>query len=279
MSKPIKVLDHGLVRLVSYMQPEPEEVTVFYHGGVPDHTLLTRDPDWSGDLEVVRNARTSYDASWRAGEDSGKDSKLIHRLDRERHTSPFESMVFTFEVRAPIFVIRQWHRHRTWAYSEVSARYAELPEVFYIPEAGHVGTQSKHDKQMRDIVDGAALTPADVEFINDLQEHSVEGFRRYKKHIAAGVPRELARLFLGLNTYTHMFATVNLHNLLGFLRLRLDPHAQYEIRVYAEAMLKLIEPIVPESVHAFRERINAPLSAVERAELLDLRARIAGLDK
>lgn len=269
MNEPIQLLDHGMARLVSYMQPAQD--------GSNDDAEARM--DWSGDLEVVRNARTSYDAAWRAGEDAGKDSKLIHRLDRERHTSPFESMVFTFEVRAPIFVLRQWHRHRTWAYSEISARYAELPEMFYIPTAEHIGTQSKHDKQMRDIVEGAGLNDADLEFINDLQVHSVEGFRLYKKHIAAGVPRELARLFLGMNTYSHMFATVNLHNLLGFLRLRLDSHAQYEIRVYAEALLAMIEPIVPESIHAFRMRIAAPLNLAERAELEDLRLRMAGLSK
>jgi len=267
----INVLDHGLVRLVSCMQPIDRHTEWDYTGTIQE--------DWTGDLEVVRNARTSYDAAWRAGEDAGKDSKLIHRLDRERHTSPFESMVFTFEVRAPIFVLRQWHRHRTWAYSEISARYAELPEVFYIPEAEHVGTQSKHDKQMRDIAEGAGISDADLWFIRDLQKHSVDGFLHYKKHIAAGVPRELARLFLGLNTYSHMFATVNLHNLLGFLMLRLDSHSQYEIRVFAEALLKLIEPIVPESVRAFKLRQALRLLPSEREELLELRHRMAGLQK
>lgn len=261
IKEPVHVLDHGMVRLVSCMQPI-------------EH--LEDPTDWTGDLEVIRNARTSYDAVWRTGIDAGKDSKLIHRLDRERHTSPFEAMAFTFEIRAPIFVLRQWHRHRAAAYSEVSARYAELPESYYIPEAKHVGTQSKDDKQMRDIYEGAGITEQDLEFLDDLDRHSTEGFRLYRKHMGRGVPRELARLFLALNTYSHMFVTVNLHNLFHFMMLRLNEHAQYEIRVYPEQMIKLIEPIVPEAVHAFNIRLKAPLSTAEREELEKLRAMFVG---
>lgn len=237
MSAPIKVLDHGFVRLVSYMQPA-EQVE-----------------DWTGDLEIVRNARNSYNAAWRTGEDAGKDAKLIHRLTKDWHTSPFESMVFTFEAKLPIFAARQWHRHRTWAYSEVSARYAELPEEFYIPDIDKVGVQSKDNKQARDIglERAAGVDEAAAKFIYDLQCHSELGFALYREHLAAGVPRELARCFLGLNTYTHMFGTVSLHNLFGFLRLRLHSHAQYEIQVYAQALLQLIEPVVPVCVEAAKE--------------------------
>jgi flavin-dependent thymidylate synthase len=87
-------------------------------------------------LSIVRNARVSYDAEWRTGEDEGKDAKLIAYLVKNRHTSPFEAVSFTFDVKAPIFVFRQWHRHRTWSFNEVSARYAELPEEFYVPAEG-----------------------------------------------------------------------------------------------------------------------------------------------
>jgi thymidylate synthase (FAD) len=197
----------------------------------------------------------SYDAEWRAGIEGLKDDKLIHYLMKNRHTTPFEAVTFTFQVKAPIFVFRQWHRHRTWSYNEVSARYTELPEEYYIPAVGHVGTQSKDNKQMRMIADDAGMTEQDLMFIADLQSHSKVGFELYKFHIAAGVPRELARLFLGLNTYSKMFATVNLHNLFHFLRLRLHEHAQYEIRVYAEAMLSLIKPIVPVAAGAFWETL------------------------
>lgn len=218
----IKVLDHGLVRLVDHM---------------------------GSDLSIVRSARVSYDAEWRAGEDEGKDAKLIGYLLKNRHTSPFESVTFTFEVKAPIFVLRQWHRHRTWAFNEVSARYAELPEEFYVPALAQITGQSSSNKQMRTDTqhDNAAYARRLI------HDSCVQAFQAYKAMIADGIPRELARGVLPVNTYSHMFATVNLHNLLHFLKLRLHAHAQYEIRVFAEAMLELIEPVVPVSVAAFRE--------------------------
>lgn len=215
----IDVLDHGLVRLVDSM---------------------------GSDLSIVRNARVSYDAEWRAGDDEGKDAKLIHYLLKNGHTSPFESVKFTFEVKAPIFVLRQWHR--TWSYNEISARYAELPEEFYVPELDQITTQSASNKQMRtdeQHVEAQAIR-GNILMVN---KHS---FKIYKTLINNGTPRELARSVLPVGTYSHMFATVDLHNLFHFLRLRLHEHSQYEIRVYAEAMLKLIEPIVPVAVGAFR---------------------------
>lgn len=236
----LKVLDHGFVRLLSYMQP------------VPVNDNRTED-GWTGDLEVVRNARVSFDADWRAGADSDKDDKLLKYMLTNKHTSPFEAMVFTFEIKAPIFVVRQWHRHRTWSYNEVSARYTELPEEFYIPQLTYVGRQSKTNKQQRNIDPTVDWTVEDEWFLEDLQSHSVRGFRFYQKHLAIGIPRELARCFLGLNTYTRFHGTVDLHNLMHFLRLRLHPHAQYEIRQYAEKLLALITPIVPVSVKHFAE--------------------------
>lgn len=220
----IRVLDHGLVRLVDHM---------------------------GSDLSVVRSARVSYDAEWRAGEDEGKDAKLINYLMKNRHTSPFESVNFTFEVKAPIFVLRQWHRHRTWSYNEISARYAELPEEFYVPEEGQITTQSASNKQMRT----DSENPHAFYIRKKIESHCARAFELYREFIADGCPRELARGVLPVNTYSHMFATVDLHNLFHFLKLRLHSHAQYEIRVYAEAMLNLIEPIVPVSVAAFREHM------------------------
>ncbi|MFC5509333.1 FAD-dependent thymidylate synthase [Bosea massiliensis] len=220
----IDVLDHGFVRLVDSM---------------------------GSDLSVVRAARVSYDAAWRAGENEGSDKRLINYLVKNRHTTPIEAVEFQFEVKAPIFVLRQWHRHRTWTFNELSARYRELPEEFYIPEPHMVGVQSASNKQMRVLSDLAGVTQADLDFIADLQRHSEEGFALYRKHLGAGVPRELARLFLGLNTYSHQFAKIDLHNLLHFLNLRLHSHAQHEIRVYAEAMLELIRPIAPAVVEAW----------------------------
>lgn len=220
------VLDHGYVRLVDHM---------------------------GNDLSIVRSARVSYDAEWRTGDDVGKDERLIRYMMRNKHTSPFESVQFTFEVKAPIFVFRQWHRHRTWAYNEVSARYSQLPEEFYVPKPEHIGEQSKHNKQMRDMgvktVNHHAISASQIRIACEA------AFVRYNSLLKAGVPRELARSVLPVATYSHMFATVNLHNLFHFLRLRLHEHAQYEIRVYAEAIMKLIEPIVPVSVAAFQETL------------------------
>lgn len=224
MLNAIKVLDHGLVRLVDHM---------------------------GDDLSVVRSARVSYDADWRAGEDEGKDAKLISYLLKNRHTSPFESVSFTFEVKAPIFVLRQWHRHRTWSYNEVSARYAALPEEFYVPELDKITTQSTSNKQMRtDEQHGSARIVQAM-----IHKQCEQAFAAYKVMLDGGVPRELARSVLPVATYSHMFATVDLHNLFHFLKLRLHAHAQYEIRVYAEALLQLVEPIVPVSVAAFKEHL------------------------
>lgn len=216
----IKLLDHGHIRLVDHM---------------------------GNDLSVVRSARVSYDADWRAGDDEGKDAKLINYLMKNRHTSPFESVTFTFEVKAPIFVFRQWHRHRTWSFNEVSARYAELPEEFYVPAVDKITTQSVNNKQQRT---DEQLVNADTCAILILGACR-KAFEAYHALLARGCPRELARGVLPVNTYSKMFATIDLHNLLGFIRLRDHSHAQYEIQVYAQAMLDLIRPIVPVSVAAF----------------------------
>lgn len=219
------VLDHGFVRLLDHM---------------------------GDDLSIVRSARVSYDAEWRTGEDEGKDTKLINYLMKNRHTSPFESVTFTFEVKAPIFVLRQWHRHRTWSFNEVSARYSELPGDAYVPAAEHITTQSTSNKQMRT----TEQHPLARELSKLIKAANRGSFVCYKNLMAQGCPRELARTVLPVGTYSHMFATVDLHNLFHFLRLRLHEHSQYEIRVYAKAILQLIEPVVPISVEAFITHLN-----------------------
>lgn len=216
----IDVLDRGFVRLVEHM---------------------------GSDLSIVRAARVSYDADWRAGEDEGKDAKLIAYLLKNKHTSPFEAVVFTFEVKAPIFVFRQWHRHRTWSYNEVSARYTELDEGYYLPVVENITTQSTDNKQMRTDVEhpSAALLQSKID------SGCEAAFNDYRSLLRQGCPRELARSVLPVAAHSRMFATVNLHNLLHFLRLRMHEHAQYEIRVYAEAIHKIISDIVPATMRAF----------------------------
>jgi thymidylate synthase (FAD) len=215
------------------------------------------------DLSIVRAARVSYDAAWRAGEDTGSDWKLIHYLMRNRHTSPFESVHLTFEVKAPIFVFRQWHRHRTWSYNEVSARYTALPEEYYVPEPDQIGMQSKSNKQMRTLEEREDAVEV-AEYIDTACSMS---HAHYKKLIERGIPRELARGVLPMNTYSTMFATVNLHNLFHFLRLRMHEHAQYEIRVYAEAILQLLEETpLTASVSAFKESIGYEADETDQSD-------------
>jgi thymidylate synthase (FAD) len=147
-------------------------------------------------------------------------------------------------------VFRQWHRHRTWSYNELSARYRELPREFYVPEAALIGRQSHDNKQMRVLGDA---TPAYAEMVRAMiKENNTESFDVYEALLTEGCPRELARSVLPMGTYSHMFAKTDLKNLFDLLRLRSHEHAQYEIRVYAEAMLKLIEPIVPVAVAAWK---------------------------
>lgn len=221
----IKVLDHGLVRLIDHM---------------------------GNDLSIVRNARVSYDAEWRAGEDDGSDARLINYLMKNRHSTPFEAVTFTFEIKAPIFVLRQWHRHRTQSYNELSARYKQLPSEMYVPALDQITTQSTDNKQMRT----TTQHPFAPDFQARIQEHNAEAYELYEFLIDEGCPRELARGVLPLNTYSHMFCTMNLHNLFHFLGLRDHAHAQHEIRVYAQAMLELIEPIVPVSVAAWKKHVK-----------------------
>ena len=230
MQEKIDVLDHGFVRLVDSM---------------------------GNDLSVVRAARVSYDAAWRAGKDKGSDNRLIHYLWKNRHTTPFEAMTFTFEVKAPIFVFRQWHRHRTWSFNELSARYRELPEEYYLPQPVTIGVQSASNKQARDmsVIDEATLTRRNEEV--GLAEDAIrEAFDVYRTLLAAGWPRELARSILPVASYSHMFGTVNLLNLLKFLTLRCDTHAQWEIREYAAAMRELIRPIVPVCLDAWESTLE-----------------------
>lgn len=225
MENQINVLDHGLLRLVDCM---------------------------GSDLSIVRNARVSYDAEWRAGENEGSDDKLINYLYKNGHNTPFESVTVTFEVKAPIFVFRQWHRHRTQSYNELSARYRELPEEFYIPELNQITTQSTDNKQMRT----DEINPQGEYIRTNIKLCNENSFATYRELLANGCPRELARSVLPVGTYSHMFATANLHNWYRFLGERLHPHAQYEIRVYAEAILTALEKIVPVATNAFKESIS-----------------------
>lgn len=222
----VNVLDHGFVKLIDYM---------------------------GNDHDIACAARVLFE-DWRGD----KDINLLRYLQEHKHTTPLEHAVLKFHVKAPIFVIRQWHRHRTWSYNEVSARYKVLPEEYYIPSVELIGKQSTSSKQMRDIItdmseDEIAQREEEIQWV---QEHCYTSFQLYHKLVERGWPRELARIVLPFATYSEMIATVDAHNLMGFLRLRLDSHAQYEIQVYARALLTCMAEVIPITTGIFLDILN-----------------------
>ena len=187
--------------------------------------------DWS----PVNAARISYDGSSK-GEKA--DEKLTRFLLRNKHTSPFEQVELQWEVKAPIFVFRQWHRHRTASLNEMSARYTKMDDVYYVPEVWR--SQDNMNKQGSSgvTVDQDLLTGEYTRYIN-------QGFALYYSFIDAGVSKEMARFHIPVATYSKMIWKTNLHNMWHFLHLRMDPHAQEEIRDYAVAMHKILHGKLP----------------------------------
>jgi thymidylate synthase (FAD) len=222
-----KVLDHGFVALVDSMpRLVPEGQTA--------------------DQAIVQAARVSYgEGTKKVNEDRG----LVRYLLRHRHTTPFEMVEFKFHVAMPIFIARQWIRHRTANVNEYSARYSIVPDCFYRPTLDNVRKQSTSNRQGGE--DPIEIKTA--ESFLELLEDSEKLYGRYLELTEKGVARELARAALPVSLYTQWYWKCDLHNLLHFLSLRMDPHAQQEIRVYAEAMYELIKPICPVACEAFEE--------------------------
>src|SRR5438876_2231967 len=235
----LPVLDHGFVRVIDYM---------------------------GDDAAIVQAARVSYGrGTRRVSEDKG----LINYLMRHRHTTPFEMCEIKYHVKLPIFVARQWIRHRTANVNEYSARYSILDNEFYIPAPEHLATQATANRQGRGaVIEGAAARRV-LDLLRSDAERAYAGYAEMLNEDDGGAPvdptwpglaRELARMNLSLNFYTQWYWKTDLHNLMHFLSLRADPHAQYEIRAYAEAMLDTLERWVPMTHAAFREyRMNAAL--------------------
>jgi thymidylate synthase (FAD) len=222
-----KVLDHGFVALVDCMpRMAPEGKTA--------------------DYAIVQAARVSYgEGTKQVNEDRG----LVRYLLRHRHTTPFEMVEFKFHMAMPIFVARQWIRHRTANVNEYSARYSIVPDRFYRPTPESIRAQSQSNRQGGD---GAVDAGTAAEFLSLLER--AEGLYKDYMHLTEqGLARELARTALPVSVYTEWYWKCDLHNLFHFLALRMDPHAQYEIRVYAEAMYELLKPIVPISCEAFED--------------------------
>lgn len=216
---------------------------------VLDHGFVRYRHHMGDDLAIVHNARQSYDAEWTAGDDTAGDEKLINYLLKNGHNTPFEVCSVTIQVKAPIFVLRQWHRHRTQSYNELSARYCKLDSEFFLPEVHTITEQGTGNKQMR-----SKEQHPDAQHIRNLiEESNTASFKQYELLIKLGAPRELARTVVPVGTYSTMSATANLHNWMNFLRERLHEHAQYEIQVYAIEVAKILAKLYPVTMRAFKE--------------------------
>ena len=253
----IKVHEHGLIALVDAMpRLVPEGQTA--------------------DAAIVQAARVSYgQGTKQVNEDRG----LIRYLMRHQHTTPFEMVEFKFHVAMPIFVARQWIRHRTANVNEYSARYSILPDQFYVPSHDEVRKQSAGNRQGGDerlASDGEEALTAQ-QFLDYLAEGEQRLYPQYEALLERGLSRELARIGLPVNVYTQWYWKCDLYNILHFLELRMDEHAQEEIRIYADAMHALIEPIVPVTMEAFRDyRLES--MQLTRLEVDALKAQLAGED-
>lgn len=238
IGKQIEVLDHGFVELVDVM---------------------------GDDYDIVRAASVSYSRDLVEKSDV-EVRNLIRYLMRNYHTTPFEMVEFKFHAKMPIHVARQWVRHRTASINEVSARYSELPEEYYVPKDSRIAEQSTINKQGS----GMPMDHAQV-WADGFNEEAHESFLNYKARIDAGMAKELARNNLPLSTYTRWYWKIDLHNLFNFLRLRMDSHAQEEIRVYANAMAEFVKWRCPLAWEAFEEyRLHA--MSFSRSEQKILRA-------
>jgi len=195
------------------------------------------------DLSIVRAARVSYG---KTSSDPEKDKKLIKFLLANDHGTPFEHVALTFHVKAPIFVVRQWMRHRIGnSFNEISGRYTEMKEEFYIPK--QLRTQVGKNYQYEALMDS-------VNSIEKIEAHYEDTFKLYKELLELGVAKEQARAILPLGLYTEFYWTVNARSLMHFISLRLDPHAQEEIRDYAVALLEYFKEVLPWTAEAFLEK-------------------------
>jgi thymidylate synthase (FAD) len=218
-SKEVKCLDKGFVRLVDHM---------------------------GSDARIVQTARVSYGAGTKTVRE---DTGLINYLMRNDHSSPFEMPVVLLHIKAPIFIARQWMRHRTSSVNEISARYSEMKDEFYHPETWRAQSSTNKQGSFGIIEDQEAAILIEKNITED-------AYSRYKDLLDLGASREMARAILPVGLYTEFYWQQNLKNLLHFLNLRMDAHAQQEIRVYANAIFDLIKPLFPISVAAWEEHVR-----------------------
>jgi len=199
------------------------------------------------DQRIVETARICYDAPSKGEE---QDMKLLKYLYMNRHTSPFEAVNITYNIKMPIFVMRQFVRHRTFRLNEQSARYTEMKDEFYIPD----GWRVQDTKNKQGGVESSELTQY---LLNDhLVTHCRESYKFYQDLLSKNVAREMARMVLPVNLYTEVYVNCDIHNLMHFLRLRMDEHAQWEIRQYAIAMFKIMKELFPVTAYAFNNQVT-----------------------
>jgi thymidylate synthase (FAD) len=245
LDQSIPVLDKGFVRLVDYL---------------------------GGDQRIVQSARVSYGAGTKTVR---QDQGLINYLMKHWHTSPFEQVQLTFHTKMPVFVARQWVRHRTARLNEISGRYSVMKDEFYVPLPEHIRPQSANNKQGRS--DERYSPEEEQEIVQVFEEDQRAVYSSYEKLLEKGLARELARNNLPLSLYTEWYWQIDLHNLFHFLRLRLDAHAQYEIRVYAEAMAMCAKAVAPMAYEAFEEHVLNSVS-FSRSECEALTKLLAAQD-
>lgn len=221
LDKKFTCLNAGFVRLIDYM---------------------------GGDESIVQAARVSYGKGTKT---VNEDRGLIRYLMRHLHTTPFEMVELKFHVKLPIFVARQWIRHRTANVNEYSGRYSVMKDEFYVPEQEAIHFQSLQNKQGRRAED----VPAELrrKVLDILSTSQQQMYHEYEQMLESDIARELARINLPLSLYTEWYWKIDLHNLFHFLRLRIDPHAQYEIRVYGEAMAEITKMVAPMAWEAFED--------------------------
>lgn len=237
LDREYSVHTHGFVRLVDYM---------------------------GGDERIVQAARVSYGEGTKSYR---QDRGLIRYLMRHEHTSPFEQVLLTFHAKMPIFVARQWVRHRTARLNEISGRYSILKDEFYLPSSEDVHPQSEDNKQGRSDEEYSEEQLADILLRLELGQQ--DAYKAYEKLLEKDVARELARINLPVSTYTEWYWNIDLHNLFHFLGLRMDAHAQKEIRDYADIMATITQKVAPFAYEAFEDyKKNAITFSVQDLQMI-----------
>ena len=229
-----KVLDKGFIRLVDCLPNPCDPYSI------------------SADDAIAQMARVSYGGDTEKKRDN---IGLINYLMENRHTSPFEGVVLKFHIKMPIFIERQWSRHRTASQNQLSARYSVLPADFYIPEPSRCQGQDFNMKQ-----GSSGVLGDNKKIVEYIHTESNSSYSRYQDLLDMGLARELSRSVLPVNIYTEMYWMMNLHNLLHFTGLRISSHAQYEIRVYAEKIKDIIGLVAPVSLDAWENHIEKSIS-------------------